>query len=217
MYVADKVWLVYATVPCELEDTSGKGRTTFSVSMDISQTSAKRRNTRGQGNDLLGRLSNSPSPPHSGRLLPFRSVDDTTDFLDLVKSEAKVVTLAGVRAVINGYCLPSVQLNRRIASPEPVLLHIPDTSIADVVDHLDKLQAKLKASRRILAFDSTILYIKEMPSAIHSRATSYVVEHVAFALRQCLPVNAAGVQSWDDIELAGDGRKYPYPNPQPTY
>ena len=38
-----------------------------------------------------------------------------------------------------------------------------------------------------------------------------------FALRQCLPMNATSAQNWEDIELAGDGRKYPYHNPQPTY
>jgi hypothetical protein len=95
------------------------------------------------------------------------------------------------------------------------LLQVPDTSIANVLDHLDKLQANFKVHRRMLASD-TLLYLKEMPSAIHSRATSYVVEHVAFALRQCLPVNAAGGQNWDDIELAGNGRKYPNPHPQST-
>ena len=90
--------------------------------------------------------------------------------------------------------------------PQTVFLRAVDSSAKELFKALREIQKKSKKPRLIVASDE-IVGLKELPSAVHSRLTMYVMEEIIEKFRGYLPAQADGTRRRHDLELCGDGCK----------
>ena len=75
-------------------------------------------------------------------------------------------------------------------------------------DEIDAVRNQARKTRLIFATDG-IVFVKEMPSPVHSRVTRFVERRIADSILHRITLDDDGQPRTLDLEVCGDGCKWP--------
>ena len=107
------------------------------------------------------------------------------------------------------YPLAKLILTCRKIGTSSVFIKLQDIDKSKAFEELDAARSQARKTRLILT-NYNIAFIKEMPTILHARVTRYVEKQIFLSILHHITLDENGETRTDDLELAGDGCKWPY-------